>query len=81
MVYLKFKTDREKLIIVVYCYRNRLYLKDNEIDLMLTKDQSLLAKRVYLLSHNDIFLEQFIVLDETTVHKQNRLRQEWMFSF
>ena len=50
-----FQTDTDKLNIVVYRYRNSLYLKDNEIDLKLTEYQSLLAKRVYLLSYIDIF--------------------------
>ena len=63
-----FQTDTDKLNIVVYRYRNNLYLKDNEIDLKLTEYQPLLAKRVYLLSYNDIFYKRCIVLDETTVH-------------
>ena len=28
-----FQTDADKLNIVVYCYRNNLYLKDNEVGL------------------------------------------------
>ena len=43
-------------------------LKDNEVDLKLTEYQSLLAKRVYILSDIDIFHKRFTVLDETTVH-------------
>ena len=39
-----FQTDTDKLNIVVYRYRNNLYLKDNEVDLKLTEYQSLLAK-------------------------------------
>ena len=66
-VCVNFHTDRDKLIIVVYRYRNKLYLKDKEVDLKLTEYQSLLAKRVYLLSHIDIFYKRCIVLDETTV--------------
>ena len=61
------QTETDKLNIVVYRYRNNLYLKDNEVDQKLTENQSLLAKRVYLLSYNDIFYKQCIVLDETTV--------------
>ena len=49
------QTDTDKLNIVVYRYRNSLYLKDNEVDLKFTEYQSLLAKRVYLLSYVDIF--------------------------
>ena len=39
------QTDTHKLIIVVYRYRNSLCLKDNEVDLKLTKHHSLLTKR------------------------------------
>ena len=73
-----FQTDTDKLIIVVYRCRNNLYLKDNEIYLKLTENQSLLAIRVYLLSYIDIFCKRCIVLDETTVHNLNKLCQEWM---
>ena len=62
------QTDTDKLNIVVYRYRNNLYLKDNEVILKLSKYESLLAKRVYLLSYIDIFYGRCIVLDETTVH-------------
>ena len=62
------ETDTDKLNIVVYRYRNNLYLKDNELDLKLSEYQALLAKRVYLLSYIDIFYKRCIVLDETTVH-------------
>ena len=64
-----FQTDTEKLNIVVYPYRNSLYLKDNEVHLKKTEYQSLLAKWVYLFSYNDKFYKRCIVLDETTVHK------------
>ena len=63
-----FQTDTDKLKFAVYHYRNNLNLKDNEVDLKLTKYQSLLAKRVYLLSYIDIFYKRCIALDETTVH-------------
>ena len=32
-----FQTDKDKLNIVVYRYRNNLYLKDNELDLKLSE--------------------------------------------
>ena len=67
-VCVKFQTDTDKLKIVVYRYRNSLYLKDNEADLKMTEYQSFLAKRVYLLSYIDIFYKRCIVMDETTVH-------------
>ena len=67
-VCVNFQTDTDKLNIVVYRYRNNLYLKDNGSVLKLTEYQSLLAKLVYLLSYIDIFYKRCIVLDETTVH-------------
>ena len=67
-VCVNFQTDTDKLNIVLYRYRNNLYLKDDEVDLKLKENQSLLAKRVYLLSYNDIFYKRCIVLDETTDH-------------
>ena len=67
-VCVNFQTDTDKLNIVVYRYRSSLYLKDNEVDLKMTENQSLLAKRVYLLSYLDLLYKRCIVLDETTVH-------------
>ena len=67
-VCVNFQTDTDKLNVVVYRYRNNLYLKENELDLKLTEYQSLLAKRIYLFSYIDIFYKRCIVLDETTVH-------------
>ena len=63
-----FKTHTGKLNTVVYRYQKNLYLKDNEIDLELTKDQSLLAKCVHFLSCFVIISNRCIVLDESTVH-------------
>ena len=62
-----FQTDADKLNIVVYPYRNSLYLNDREIGLKLTEYRSLLAKRVYFLTYIGIFLKRCIVLDETTI--------------
>ena len=67
-VCVNFQTDTDKLNIVVCCYRNSLYFKDYEVGLKLTEYQSLVAKRVYLLSFVDKFYKRCIVLDETTVH-------------
>ena len=80
-VCVNFQIDTDQLNFIVYLYRNSLYLKDDEVFLKLTEYQSHLAKRVYLLSYIDIFYKRCIVLDEITVHNQNKLRQEWMFSF
>ena len=74
-VCVNFKTDTDKLSIVVYRYRNSLYLKDNEVDLKVTDYQSLLAKLVNLLSYIDIIHKRCIVLDETTVHIKHKLCQ------
>ena len=38
-VCVNFWTDADKLNIVVYRYRNSLYLKDNGVDLKMTEDQ------------------------------------------
>ena len=43
-VCVNFKTDTDKLNIVVYSYQNSLNQKDNEVDLKMTEYQSLLAK-------------------------------------
>ena len=67
-VCVNFRIDTDKLNIVVYRYRNSLYLKDNEVDLELSEYQSPLAKRVYALSYVDIIYKRWIVLDGTTVH-------------
>ena len=60
--------DTDKLKNVVYHHQNSLYLKDNEIRLKMTEYQSLLAKRVCLVSYIDTFYKRCIVLDETTLH-------------
>ena len=73
------QTDTDKLNIVVYRYRYNLYLKDNEIDLKLPENQSLLLKRNYLLNYIDMFYKRCNVLDETTVHIYHKLLQEWTF--
>ena len=67
-VCVNFQTDTDKLNIVVYRYRNSLYLKGNEFTLILSEYEPLLAKRVYLLSYIGIFYKPCIVKDETTVH-------------
>ena len=54
-VCISFRTDTDKVNIVVYRYRNITYLKDTGMDLKLIEYKKLLAKRVYLLSYIDIF--------------------------
>ena len=65
-VCVNFQIDRDKLNFVVYRYRKILYSKDDEVDLKITENQSLLAKRTYLLNYIDILYKRCIVLDETT---------------
>ena len=67
-VCISFKTDLDKLNIVVYRYRKNTYAKDTEMELRLTENEKLLSKRLYLLSYIDVFFKRCIVLDETTVH-------------
>ena len=67
-VSINFQADTDKVNIVVYRYRNSMYLKDTEMDLKLTEYKKLLAKHVYILSYIDIFYKRCIVLVETTVH-------------
>ena len=45
------QSDKDKLNIVVYRYRNKTYFKDSEMDLNLTEYKKFPAKRVYLLSY------------------------------
>ena len=63
-----FKTDMDKLNILVYRYQNNTYIKDTDRELKLTEYKKLLSKRVYLLSYIGVFFRRCIVLDETTVH-------------
>ena len=67
-VCISFKTDMDKLNIVVYRYRNNTYVKDTEMELKVTEYEKPLSERVYLLSYIDAFFKRCIVLDETTVH-------------
>ena len=64
----QFQTHTDIVNIVVYGYRNNTYLKNTEMDLMLTVYKKLLAERDYLLSSFDNFYKRCIVLDETNVH-------------
>ena len=80
-VCINFQTDTHKVNIFIYRYRNNTYLKDTEMYIKLVEYEKLHAKRYYLLSYLDILYKRCIVLDETTVHIQKKLRQEWMFSF
>ena len=75
-VCVNFQTDTDKLNIVLYRYQNSLYLKDNEVDLKMIEYQSVLAKRVYLLSYIDIFykrslywIKQLFIINTNSVKK------------
>ena len=65
---ISFKTNTDKLNIVVYSYRNNTFVRETELELELAEYEKLLSKRVYLLSYIDVFFKRCIVLDETTVH-------------
>ena len=80
-VYIDFKADTGRLLIVVFRYWKSLYLKDKEVDLKLTEYQSLLAKRVFPLNFFEIFRKRCIVLDKTTIHNWIKLCEEGKFSF
>ena len=80
-VCVNFKTDTENINLFVYHYRIDWHLTDNENDLKITENRTVLAKRVFLLNYFDVLFKRFIVLDETNVHKKNKLRQNLTFSF
>ena len=65
----------------MYRYQNNLKLEDEEIDMKLSENQELLAKRVNPSSYIDIFLKRGLVLDDTTGYIWNIFNQEWKFSF
>ena len=67
-VCINYRTDTDKVNLVVYHYRKNTYLKDTEMDLKLTEYKEILSKRIYLLSYIDIFYMRCNVLDETTVY-------------
>ena len=54
-VCVNFKTDTDKLNVVVKCCRYNSYLKCKRIDLKFSHYQSLLAKCVFLLGYIDKF--------------------------
>ena len=63
------QTDTDKLNTVIHCYRTSFYLKENEVDLKMTVNQSLLVKLVQLMSDIDILYKRCIELDENkTIH-------------
>ena len=77
-VCISFKTDMDKMIIVVYRYRNNTFVKDTEMELNTTEYKQLLSKRVYLLSYIDAFFRRCIALHEKAVHIQSKFHQERM---
>ena len=77
-VCIRFKTDMDKLNIVVYRYWNNTYVKDTEMELKLTEYEKNSSKRVFLLRCIDVFFTRCIVLDETAVLIWSKSHQEWM---
>ena len=49
------------------------------VDFKSREHQTLLAKRVYQMRYRDIFFKRCTVLDETNVHRWNKLCQNWCF--
>ncbi len=45
-VFINFQTDKDRVNIVVYRYRNNTYLKDTEMDIKMTEYKKLLARVV-----------------------------------
>ena len=74
---INFQTDADNMNIVVYRNRNNTYLKDTEMDSMLTEDKKIFGKCVYPFSYIDIFYKRCIILDETTVSnlKKNSVKK------
>ena len=80
-VFVNFRTDTDKLNVVVYHNLNLLYPKDSRIYLKITENGKLWIERVYLLSSIYIISERAIVLDEKVVEIWNSFHQEWLYSF
>ena len=80
-VCVNYQTDTDKLNIAVYRYRSSSYLKDEQIDLKMSEYQLVLEKQVCLLSYIGKIYKLCFVLDETIVHKKNKLHQERTFSW
>ena len=78
--YVNYQTDTDELNFIVYRYQNNVNLKKSEMELKTTENGKLLSEWVYLLSYIDLFFNWYLELDETTVHNENKLRQERMFS-
>ena len=57
-VCINFQTDTDKVNFAAYRYRNNTYLKNTEMDLVLTEYEKILARRVYLLSYIYIFYKR-----------------------
>ena len=74
-------TDTHKLSSVVNHYRINTYTKILEKQLKMTEYGKLFFKRVGLMSFIALVFKQCIELDGTTVHYQNKLRHDWLFSF
>ena len=58
-----FKSDTEKLDIVMNRYQNSFYLEGNKNDLNTTEYEKDLANQVYLLSNTNTFYRLFVVLE------------------
>ena len=80
-VCVNYPTDTDNFQIVVYPHRNPIYLKDWELELILTQYEKLIPKRVRPMSYIGVFFKQGIILDEKIAHKYitNFLKNGWFF--
>ena len=74
---ISFKTDMNKLNVVVYRYRNNTYVKDTEMELKMTEYKKLLSKRVYLLGYIDVSFKRWTISSEHFVV----LTSKWNLNF
>ena len=63
-----YKTDTDYVGITVYQYRNNMYMKDSDIQLKSTENNTLMEKKKYPLSYLKTFSKKFIVVEESTHH-------------
>ena len=76
-----FQRVSDKLNIVLYKYRNNIYLKISEMQLKTTEYGELFCQQVHLLSNVAVFFKRCIVLVRTTVPDWKKLLQNWMLPF
>ena len=71
-----YKTDSDKLYIVINRYRNNIYLKVVKMEMKMTGYDKTLVKKEYLLSYLDLFFKRCIILNETSIDKWNKFHRK-----